>query len=156
MSTKAQITTSINTINDGGVNTAAEVRAVFNTLKDNFYPDVITVNQADTSIITLNPALAASITYIADIWKQGRTVTMRFTLFKSTTALFDGVIFTVTNAEYLGKPVASVVVPATSFCALARFSNPEFNGELKADNTFVAGVFDGGVKRFEITYQTLN
>ena len=155
MSTKAQITTSINTINDGGVNTAAEVRAVFNTLKDNFYPDVITVNQADTSIITLNPALAASITYNVDIWKQGRTVTMRFHMLKSTTALFGGVIFTITNSEYLGKPVTPIT-GGNGYCGFAKFDNPEFYGELKSDNTFVAGTLDGGIKRFEITYQTLN
>jgi len=155
MSTKAQITTSINTINDGGVNTASEVRAVFNTLKDNFYPDVISVNHTDTSIITLNPALASSITYNVDIWKQGRTVTMRFHMLKSTTAFFSGVLFTITNSDFLGKPVTPIT-GGNGFCAFAKFDNAEIYGELKSDNTFIAGTLDGGIKRFEITYQTLN
>jgi len=155
MSTKAQITTSINTINDGGVNTAAEVRAVFDTLKNNFYPDVITVNQADTSIITLNPALAASITYEVNIYKQGRTVTMNFVLYKNTTALITSWIFQVTNAEYLGKSVSSPVLSSLEYIGLANFANYELQGTLKADNKFYS-TLGGGVHQFTLTYQTLN
>jgi hypothetical protein len=42
MSTKAQITASINTIDDGGNNTASEVRSVFETLNNEFFPSVDT------------------------------------------------------------------------------------------------------------------
>jgi hypothetical protein len=39
---KAQITASIDTIDDGGNNTASEVRAVFETLNSEFFPSVDT------------------------------------------------------------------------------------------------------------------
>jgi len=150
----SDLVTKIQT-NAGLIDRDTDLYNVLETALDNFYPNVITVNQADTSIITLNPALAASITYNVDIWKQGRTVTMRFHLFKSTTALFDGTLFTITNSEYFGKPV-SAIVGSNAFCAFAKFENPAIYGELKGDNTFVAFTLDGGVKRFELTYQTLN
>ena len=42
MSSKAQITESINTIDNGGNNTASEVRSVFETLNSEFFPSVDT------------------------------------------------------------------------------------------------------------------
>jgi hypothetical protein len=158
MSTKNTLITSNNNKirNNVGLIDRDTDHATFNAeLIDNLYPNVISVNHTDTSIITLNPALAASITYNVDIWKQGRTVTMRFHMIKSTTALFGGVLFTITNSEYLGKPVTPIT-GGSGYCGFAKFDNPEFYGELKSDNTFVAGTLDGGIKRFEITYQTLN
>lgn len=44
MSSKAEITDSINTINDGGNNTALDVRTVFETLNSEFFPTVENVS----------------------------------------------------------------------------------------------------------------
>jgi len=44
MSSKAQITTAINTLNNGGNNTASEVRTVFETLNNEFFPTIETLS----------------------------------------------------------------------------------------------------------------
>jgi hypothetical protein len=44
MSSKAQITASINTIETGGNNPASEVRSVFETLNNAFFPSVQTIS----------------------------------------------------------------------------------------------------------------
>lgn len=119
------------------------------------YPDVTTVDQSNTSIITLNPALSASITYSANIYKQGRTVTINVVLAKSTTALINTWIFEVTNSEYLGKSVNLASSPSAEFTGIANFSDYTIQGTLKADNKFYTAI-DGGIKQFTLTYQTLN
>lgn len=114
---------------------------------DSNYPNVVSVTHSDTSIITLNPALAGEITYNANIYKQGRTVTIHMKLFKSTTALESDYIFQVTNSEYLGE-----VVPTSLFIG---FSYPE-NGTLRSNNRFYIDVLTGGIKEFTLIYQTIN
>jgi hypothetical protein len=44
MSSKTQITTAINTLNNGGNNTASEVRTVFETLNNEFFPTIETLS----------------------------------------------------------------------------------------------------------------
>ena len=49
---KADITVQINTIDDGGVNPASEVRAVYEVLNDNFYGEKTTDTNASTNVLT--------------------------------------------------------------------------------------------------------
>lgn len=85
---KADITNSINTIDDGGNNTAAEVRGVLGNLRDNSYGTVVT--ETYTSILNDNPNTTPNGTthyYVLRFTKQGRTVTVNGTLTNSTTSI---------------------------------------------------------------------
>jgi hypothetical protein len=77
MSKKIDLTNSINTIDDGGLNTANEVRNVLNDLKNNAYGDVI--NEINTSLIfdtTNTTRIDIEHSYNCIFVKQGRRVTV--------------------------------------------------------------------------------
>jgi len=77
MSSKAQITTSINTIENGGLNTASEVRAVFEKLNDEFFETGVLDTQLTSNLIDFNPfsrPQSANITYSIRLKKQGNVV----------------------------------------------------------------------------------
>lgn len=77
MSKKIDLTNSINTIDDGGLNTALEVRTVLNDLKNNSYADVI--NEINTSLIfdtTNTTRVDVEHSYNCVFVKQGRKVTI--------------------------------------------------------------------------------
>ena len=99
MSTKAQITTEINTIDDGGLNDAAEVRAVYEVLNDNFYGIKTTDNNASTNVFTEDDA---DKIYSVATSKNGGVVSNRFTLRNNTGAILPSntVWLTITNTEY--------------------------------------------------------
>lgn len=99
MSTKTDITNSINTIDDGGLNTAAEVRATLTTLKDNAYGSVILDTQASTNVVTADNATDRQ--YSISVLKQGREVTMKGFLKNNTGFMIAAeVFFTINAGEY--------------------------------------------------------
>lgn len=102
MSTKAQIQSSINTINDGGANTAAEVRAVYNTILDNIYGTVITEaysNLADNT--TFTTPNGTTHYYGLEMVKQGRVVTVTGFLTNKTGGITaNEVWFNIDPSEY--------------------------------------------------------
>jgi hypothetical protein len=74
---KAAITTSINTIDNGGVNTAAEVRTVLGTLRDNSYATPV----LEQYILGLpdhpnTTPIGTTHYYSLQFVKQGRTVSV--------------------------------------------------------------------------------
>jgi len=75
MSSKSQITTSINTINDGGNNTASEVRAVYETFNDEFFPIVDTYTGTNNS----------GVFFQFDFAKSGNTVCLNIVIRNTTT-----------------------------------------------------------------------
>jgi len=152
MAIKTTLITTVNSFFTILVN-IVKVKGALLEMINNFYPDVETVDETDTSIITLNPSLAASITYTANIYKQGRTVTMNIFLFKSTSSLLSTWLFEITNPEYLGFPVTPP--SGQAFIGIASFSNNDYSGIITSDNKLNTTI-DGGYKQFTITYQTLN
>lgn len=104
MGLKADIQTKINTIDTGGVNTAAELRDVLsthvNSILEAIYGAVNEEDSGGTHVVT-NPH-NASITYNCHIQKVGRMVTINGTFFNNTGAfLLSPEIFTIDLSEYL-------------------------------------------------------
>ncbi len=104
MSIKADIQTKINTIDDTGVNTAAEVRAVFGTHLDSIleagYGAVREEDSAASHPVT-NPH-NASIDYTCHIQKTFRSVTINGEFNNNTVSfLRNPELFTIDLAEYL-------------------------------------------------------
>lgn len=83
--TKTDITNSINTIDDGGNNTAAEVRAVLEDLRDNDYGTVVIESYTNLADNTPNTTPNSTTHYYnLKLVKQGRNVTVYGTLTNKT------------------------------------------------------------------------
>ena len=82
MASKAQITTSINTLENGGNNTASEVRAVFETLNSEFFPEIDVIGNS-----------IGGLSFTLRFSKIGRLVTVSI----SCTNLTSGILG---NIEY--------------------------------------------------------
>lgn len=99
MSTKADIQSSINTINDGGLNTAGKVRTVFGNMLSNAYGTVVTDTQVTTNVLTADNATDKQ--YSVSILKQGREVLISGFIKNNTTSMIAGeVFFTINSGEY--------------------------------------------------------
>ena len=96
---KADITVQINTIDDGGVNPASEVRAVYEVLNDNFYGLKTTDTNATTNVITES---SSDKVYDVKTIKKGGQVTITGTLRNNTGAILPGGTswFSISNTEY--------------------------------------------------------
>lgn len=83
--TKTDITNSINTIDGGGNNTAAEVRAVLEDLRDNDYGTVVTESYTNLADNTPNTTPNGTTHYYNfDFLKQGRAVFVNGTVTNKT------------------------------------------------------------------------
>lgn len=100
MATKAQIQTQINTIDNGGLNTAQEVREVFGTnqssILESIYSDMITDSETTETVTTAN----ANFEYEIIISKVGRHVTITGFFVVVNNASLASQIFEFSNAEY--------------------------------------------------------
>ena len=155
MATKAEIQTQINTIDDGGNNTAAEVRDVLGTnsssLLENIYPDIISDTDASSTIIVAN----SNFSYDVDIVKIGRLVNIKGTAtnISGSTQNQGASVFSITNTTYLAEssvnnlgtggsnePIRLTVAgsPTTTFLQIGD------------------AVFNNENLRFNLFYQTLN
>ncbi len=77
MSSKAQITESINTIDNGGNNTASEVRTVFEKLNSEFFNLGVLDNQLTSNLIEFNPFSrpeSAVLGYSISLKKTGNVI----------------------------------------------------------------------------------
>lgn len=77
MATKAEIEAQIQTINDGGLNTAVELRRVLgnsnpNSFIENIYGDVLVDSQISQAIFTVQ----ANVDFTLNIAKVGRLITV--------------------------------------------------------------------------------
>jgi len=149
MSTKTDITNSINTINDGGLNTASEVRATLNTLKDNAYGDRIT--EKDTSSVkvvtsenTINTSLGYQLTFV----KQGRFVNVQGFLINNSASIVgdsaaDDYFFEIISSEFL--PVVA-----------STYKFPNGNEFIKVENNkiYYSSIGAGVSKKIAFTYFT--
>lgn len=141
MATKATIETLINTnLATNSLITATEHRAVEQSLLDAFYPTVVNVTQADTTIFTANPAFAGTFLYELNVVKTGRLVTVTGHFVKKSldnTTLRE--YFTITNPEYLGV-VNDISFGGNSFLAFNligwEWQNTTASGALEVDQKF--------------------
>jgi len=105
MSKKIDITNSINTIDDAGLNTALEVRTTLDVLKDNAYGTVITETDLTVNTITAKNSINTSLKYTVNVLKQGRIVTIKG-IVRNTSASIVGsgsndYFFEIVGSEYL-------------------------------------------------------
>jgi len=116
MSTKTDITNSINTIDDGGLNTASEVRATLNTLKDNAYGSVITELVSTGSEVLNNTTKDLSTKYYSLSYvKQGRLVSLNGNLTNKTgSILSSSTWFTFNSGEFLPASTPCEFIGTTS------------------------------------------
>jgi len=105
MSKKIDITNSINTIDDAGLNTAAEVRSVLDVLKDNAYGTVITETDLTVNTITAKNSINTSLKYTVNILKQGRLVTIKGIVINTSASIVgtgsNDFFFEIVGSEYL-------------------------------------------------------
>tara|TARA_R100000541_G_scaffold45643_1_gene52619 strand:+ start:3378 stop:3830 length:453 start_codon:yes stop_codon:yes gene_type:complete len=150
MSTKLDITNSINTIDDGGLNTALEVRTTLNTLKDNAYGSVINDTQATTNILTADNATNRQ--YNINIVKQGRKVLLIGFLKNNTASMISGEVFLTINAgEYTQD--SNVI----TFYAKKQFGGSNVRCSLGANTlTLIDTIGANETIFFETTYFTQN
>lgn len=109
MSTQSEINAQIATIDDGGSNTAAEVRNVYTVLSDNFYGLKTTDTNASTNVFTEDNTNKA---YTVATTKQGGLVKSRWTMTNNTGAVTGSntVWATITTTEYQQQSSSPVYV----------------------------------------------
>ena len=151
MSTKAQVTSSINTIDDGGLNTATEVRDTLNVLKDNSYGDRITEKDSDvTKVVTSENTINTDLQYRLTFVKQGRFVNVQGFL-TNTSASIVG--YSVVN-DYYFEIVGADFLPTVA----STFKFPNGNEFIKIDNNkvYYSSIGAGVTKNISFTYFTTN
>jgi len=114
MAKKIDITNSINTIDDGGLNTAAEVRSLHNVELENAYGDVVT-EKSDlvAGVITEKNTINTDLLYKVNIVKQGRVVTMIGDIQNSSDLIIsdvnaDNFFFEIINPDYFPNTTAAL------------------------------------------------
>jgi hypothetical protein len=145
MATKAQIQTQVNTINNGGLNTAAEVRDVFATnqasLLEGIYADAVTDNETSETITTST----ALFDYDIVVSKVGRFVTISGNFISNSNLVANTSIFQFSNAEYNAD--------TTAVYGIATSSNGSIPIYMSAAHLRVArSVVNGEIFQFSITY----
>ena len=164
MSTKSQIQALIDAnLADASNITATEHRAVETELLNAFYPTVSTVTQADTSILTLNSALAGTVEYELNVCKVGRLVTITGVIYKQSGSSSVVPFFEITNSDYFGKINAFSAWSAYEFIAINTISKDYTNTyptvfntcEIRTDNKCYIGM-SVGVIRVNFQYFATN
>jgi len=107
MSTKNEIQTQINIINDGGANTAAEVRSVLgtnaNSLLEAIYASPVEESHTVNSVTI---PVTAGFEYQTKITKIGRRITIDLNVVNTSGGFLSGTIFQITNVsgnQYLSE-----------------------------------------------------
>lgn len=154
---KTALQTLIETIDDGGVNTAAEVRAVLNGALDNAYATEIIDTHLTTNVFT--KIGTANCEYEIRVIKQGRKVTV--TGFVDSMQASLSQFATVTNSEY--QPPANFRYGSTNKIFTTLFSldtnETAFAGIFRATvagNITAGGIQNGERLRFQFEYNTEN
>ena len=100
MSTKNEIQTQINIINDGGANTAAEVRSVLgtnaNSLLEAIYASPVEESHTVNSVTI---PVTAGFEYQTKITKIGRRITIDLNVVNTSGGFLSGTIFQITNVS---------------------------------------------------------
>ena len=100
MATKTEIQNAINTIDDGGLNTAAEMRSVLELIKNAFYPALIT----DTHLTTNLFSASGSLTYRINVFKIGNVINIIGFVSNTTSEIISNVdICETLNTEYFSE-----------------------------------------------------
>lgn len=153
MSTKAQIQTSINTINDGGNNTALEVRNVFTDELNNAYGDVVleTFNNLVNTTPNTTPN-GVNHHYSLAMVKQGRKVTMSGNFTNKTGGIISNVaIFSVDVGEYFQD--SNVI----GFYGFQESNGTPVRCSMDGNSLMVGGAIGNNVTvRFNFQYYTLD
>lgn len=114
MATKATLTASIATINDGGANTASEVRTVFTNELNNAYGTVSTETFQNLTNVTPNttPTISGKF-YALKMVKQGRCVSVTGNISNTTGGILSNVKwFDIDAGEYLPDSTSVIVFQA--------------------------------------------
>ena len=99
MATKTQIQNAINTIENSGLNPAAEVRAVYEAFKNAIYPDITLDTQATTNIFT---QFGSNFNYTLRVFKVGNLVSVNGSIENVSGSIVSNVkVADITTSEYL-------------------------------------------------------
>ena len=99
MATKTQIQNAINTIDDGGLNTAAEMRSVLELIKNAMYPDITLDTQATTNVFT---QFGSTFNYTLRVFKVGNLVSVNGSIENVSGSIVSNVkVADITTSEYL-------------------------------------------------------
>jgi len=155
MAKKIDITNSINTIEDGGLNTAAEIRALHNLELDNNYGDIVMEGSgiaATPSQITLGNLADTNIKYGIHIVKQGRIVVMKGFIWNQTTRIISNsqisdFAIEIINPEYFPDGLST-----TTLFPIALGTFVELNSSDK--KIYINALGAGELRNFNLTYFT--
>ena len=160
---KAEIAALIDTIIDGGVNTAVKVREVFKdgekSILNNSYGEILKDTQLTTNVFT--KAQSTGYAYGIDIVKQGRKVTLNCFVQNLSNSGVLSDIADLTNADYLPEDFARY--GTTAIDTRLNGSNsivgaeliPNFNSNPQTFRLkFTDIVYPGEFMRFQLTYYT--
>lgn len=151
MATKTEIQTKINTIDDGGNNTAAEVRSVLGTDPASLLEAIYGSRFSDNSLTETYTSKNANFDYDINFFKVGSNLIMNGS-FTALATVTDEAIFTITDANYkteIGKRFLSV---ASSNSNTLTIRTDALNETIVVDGS----VFAGESYDFSINYKLLN
>ena len=155
MATKADIQTQINTIDDGGSNTAAEVRAVFGTntasLLETVYATTTTENQA--TVTPIYEPETAGFEYEVEVSKVGRQITLHINAVNTTVSFLEGIVFKTLSTEYLSN--ISQVVNYQLYDNNGNSAKMTLTATATQTNFFIEAIPSGSFKG-TITYNAKN
>jgi len=97
---RADIESLITDINDGGLNTAEEVRDVLNGLLDSVYDDVVSENTSGTLNIT---TAGSNFTYNLYFQKVGKFISVTGNFNVTTSSSSGEVILTIDDSDWLAE-----------------------------------------------------
>lgn len=153
---KTDINNLIATIDDGGVNSAAEVRAVLEGYRDNDYGDIINENSSMVGVVT-EKSLNPNVFYTVSIVKQGRKVTISGAVYQNSGSILNGsglndYVFKILTGDYTPDTSSIWIKPAIN-ATTNEITSLNFDGsKLRITGMFPNNQFI----HFQIEYFTLN
>lgn len=155
MSTKANIQTQINTIDDGGVNTASEVRSVLgtdpNSLLESVYNDIV----LDTNILQTITTANANFQYSIKVYEVGRSAVISGSLTCVNTQNIGSTVFVITDTDLQTTSKASSTVgikPNTSDKISLSYNTQGGTTSLKVSQS----IFVGETYNFTMVFNKIN
>lgn len=159
MATKAQNLALIATLNDGGLNTAEEVRNVFIGFTNELYTNVIIETQSTVNTVTSKNTLNSNLRYNVEILKRGNQVTIKGNVINFGQSVIGNInpndyFFEIVNAEFLRIDNNINVV----FPVIGGFGNDfiEVRAGATSNKVYVNQIGANQSRQFTIIYTTNN
>lgn len=148
MTNKTDITSSINTIDTGGLNSATEVRSVLNDVVSGFYDNAL----GDSNGTETYTAKNSNFSYQITIFKSGNTITIFGNLIAlaNLSSGFVNTVFDITNSDLYGNGTG-IAKNLSNNSTYALTINSTQNKLFMS-----GGILSGSQVEFSITYNAIN